>query len=611
MLHIRPRRESSYAGVASAIRNGPAVDSVSDLDEYMRLVHLAETSPGSSSPVPEVRVAVLGDHATQRLCKLIKACLIERGYRPLLYEGSFDAISLETLAPALKEFQPEFIYIATCVQRVRERYLGLTPEARLRVSEVYAEEIRQQVLALSKPGRVVMINTLALPIERQYGNYSLLSEQSFYGIIVSLNRLIVEVARQTGAFLNDIMYLAARVGGSNFFDDRFWSLSKLMCRNHHLPRIAQNVGDLISTLRGRVVKCLVLDLDNTLWGGQIGDDGLEGIALGDTGVGEAFRRFQQYLLSLRDRGLLLAVCSKNDLETARLPFRQHPHMVLKEEHFSVFIANWKPKAENIAFIAKTLNIGIDSLMVIDDSPFERGEIRSRHPMAQIPELPADNLDWIWHIEENNYLETTALSSTDRDRATFYQQESEREAEFLQYDNIEQYLRSLEMVLSARTFDRDILPRVAQLLTRSNQFNLRTQRYTLKACESFAADVEHYLTLAVSLKDRFGDYGIIAAACCEWQEEQLAILELAVSCRAFKRGVENAILDLLVESCKRRKIARIWGEYLPTAKNGMVRGFYEEMGFTLIDADSSGRRQYQLSVIEYTSRPNFFLEVVRD
>ncbi|MCE7875209.1 HAD-IIIC family phosphatase, partial [bacterium CPR1] len=408
---------------------------LNELDEYIRLMNLAEASSANNAPAPEVRVAILGDHATQRLCKIVEACLLERGYRPLIYEGSFDAIGIEARSPALQEFQPEFVYLAICVQRVRERFYALHAVDQAQLSEVYASELRELIVALSKPGRTVVINTLALPAERQFGNYSLFTEQSFYTIILKLNALLLEVARQSGALLNDVMHLASQVGTDHFFDDRFWTISRLMCRNQFLPRLAASLADQIATVGGKVIKCIVLDLDNTLWGGEIGDDGLEGICLGESGAGEAFLRFQQYLLCLRNRGLLLAVCSKNEQETARLPFREHPCMVLKEEHISIFLANWKSKAENIEQIAKVLNIGLDSLLVLDDSPFERGQIRSRLADVRVPDLPADILEWIPFLENKNYFEVIALSSVDQNRGLLYEQEAERGAEFLRYDDI--------------------------------------------------------------------------------------------------------------------------------------------------------------------------------
>lgn len=568
---------------------------MTNLERYFELIEKADTVEEHRSGEPVVRLAVLGDHATQRICCCLRACFSESGFYMESYEGSFHSIELEVRSRELEKFAPQFAYLAICVQSIRDVYFSMNLTARTDFSRSFGQQLEAQVDALRRLGCSVIVNTLAISHERQFGNYSASTEQSFLSTVLEINRQISRLAKETPLLVVDVMYLAALVGSNQFLDERFWTLSRLMCPNEYLPIIAENVVAVVSSALGKLTKCLVLDLDNTLWAGEIGDDGLEGIRLGERGEGELHLRFQQYLLGLRDRGYLLAICSKNDDVVARSPFREHPGMPIKESDVSVFLANWSPKAENVQRIAQTLNIGLESLIVIDDSPFEREQIRGTLPQVVVPEMPQEVAEWIPYLETQHLFEVAGFTATDRNRAKLYSEEELRKRELAKYSSIDEYLASLGMKLWLKRIEAKDLERFCQLLTRTNQFNLRTQRLQASACKQLLAQPERHLLLGVRLADRFGDYGMIGAVHAEMQDENLFIAEFALSCRAFKRGVEYALINWLVSHAKSSGQARVLAEYLPTQKNSLVRDLYDSAGFSRVREDSDGSRQYTLDV----------------
>jgi FkbH-like protein len=346
----------------------------------------------------------------------------------------------------------------------------------------------------------------------------------------------------------------------------------------------------------------VLDLDNTLWGGVIGDDGLEGIRLGDLEDGEAFVAFQRYLLSLKERGIILAVCSKNDHDNAVLPFARHPDMVLRQDDIAVFVANWSDKAENIRAIREVLNIGFDSMVFVDDNPFERNLVRGLLPEVIVPEMPEDPALYVRALARLNLFETTTYSHADLDRSEQYRVEARRHLAKASFASVDDYLRSLEMKISVERFSRPNLARIAQLIQRSNQFNLTTRRYGEGECASLMADQKRYHAFTLSLGDRFGSYGLIAVAILELRTEEIEIDSFLMSCRVLQRGVEDFAMNHLVGVARTHGAARVLGRYIPTAKNGMVRDFFGRFGFVHLGSDQDGQALWSLDVSRYVERP---------
>jgi FkbH-like protein len=328
-------------------------------------------------------------------------------------------------------------------------------------------------------------------------------------------------------------------------------------------------------------------LDNTLWGGVVGDDGLEGIKIGQgNAIGEAYLEVQNAALALRDRGIILAVSSKNEDAIARSPFREHPDMLLKEEHISVFKANWKDKASNIEMIANELNIGLDSIVFFDDNPVERMQVRAQLPEVAVPELPSDVSLYARTLLNAGYFDVVGISEEDKQRASQYQANKQRGELLSQVHDLGAFLLSLEMKVDASHFLKISVPRVTQLINKTNQFNLTTKRYTESGIEELM-NKPNFITLQVRLSDRFGDNGIISIGICEIKGDVCEIDTWLMSCRVFGRRVEEFQLAELVRFAESKGATQLVGKYIPTQKNVIVSGLYERLGFEKIASDENG------------------------
>lgn len=566
--------------------------------DYADLVKESKHLDLSLAP-QKLRLALLADTATQRLVTLLRVLFHRNGIDCSFYEGSFDAIGLDVHDgdSELYRFAPDVVVVLNAVQALRSRFGQRNGDAEAFVEET-ADAIAGVWHAIGKHSTAAVIQSnFVLPYERSFGNLDLKVSQSFYSVVASLNGEIASRARQYGPVLiNDVAGLASWIGRRFWFDDRLWDLSKYFCAVDHLPAVGQNVVNIAMALRGKVVKCIVLDLDNTLWGGVIGDDGLEGIKLTAHGDGEAFYRFQLFLRELLNRGILLAVCSKNDVANALLPFEKHPEMVLKRDHITCFIANWNDKAGNIRQIRETLNIGLDSMVFLDDDRFERDLVRTLLPGVIVPDLPEDPADYVRAISEMNLFETAAFSVEDLGRSELYRVEGLRQQEQASYGSFEEFLRSLKMRISIARFDGYHLPRIAQLIQRSNQFNLTTRRRTEAECVDLMND-PLFVPLYAKLSDRLGDHGLIAVVILEPLEEALAITDWLMSCRVLKRGVEQALMNEVFLRAKELGLGRVTGEFIPTAKNGMVRDFFVQFGFEKV-AEREGHSFWQADTAAY-------------
>ena len=347
---------------------------------YFALTRQAKRAiPPQGQPL---RLALLADVSTQHLVPVLRVLLANNGFAADIYEAGYDTLELEAYNPnsALHSFRPQVVVILQSAARAKERFYAFEGDSAGFV-RARAAEIENVWKALQeRTPAFILQSTFVTPYERPFGNFGVKLAQDPRAVLSELNREIGLRARQyPSVFINDVNYLAGWVGRRHFIDEKLWSLAKSLCALEFLPDVAQNIVDVTLACLGRSVKCVVLDLDNTLWGGVVGDDGLEGIGLGDLDEGGAFRSFQLYLRELARRGVILAVCSKNDESLARRVFREHPAMVLKEEHIAVFIANWQDKASNIRGIRERLNIGFDAMVFLDDNPFERNLVRPARP----------------------------------------------------------------------------------------------------------------------------------------------------------------------------------------------------------------------------------------
>jgi len=443
-----------------------------------------------------------------------------------------------------------------------------------------------------------ILQTIVPPTDPVFGNFDARVPGSPRAMIERFNtRLLQEVLKENDLVV-DASFLASKVGLNAWNDARGWHKAKLPASLDTTPLYADSICRLLGAARGKARKCLVLDLDNTLWGGVIGDDGVDGIALGqNSAVGEAHVALQRFLLDLRRRGVILAVCSKNDDANARIPFREHPEMVLKEDHIAVFIANWSDKANNLREIAATLNIGTDSLVFLDDNPVERAQVRSVLPEVAVPELTDDPADYIGLLANAGYFEAIGLSVEDLVRAEFYQANAER-VSLQKIGNMEEYLSSLQMVATISPFNAVGRVRIAQLINKSNQFNLTTRRYSENEVEAFENDPAKFC-LQVRLADRFGDNGMISVVIFDIGNDQWICDTWLMSCRVLGRRVEELVLATVAQAAREAGAKRLIGIYLPTKKNALVADHFAKLGFVKVPDLAGGGSKWALDLESYS------------
>ena len=567
------------------------------LGKLDRVLRRALASNGGTLPgLQPVRLAVLASSTSAHLAPGIRVAGLRRGLAIEVYETPYGTYRQELIdkRSSLHEFAPEAVLLALDARHLLTAERA-TPEAALEMLRGCWR------LATQRFHCQVMQQTLLPVFPPLLGNNEERLRCSPAAMLAKLNTLLRAAAEEEGVDLLAVDTLAASDGLAKWYDAGMWHRSK-----HEIhPGATQIYGDqaarLIAANRGLSAKCLVLDLDNTLWGGGIGDDGLEGIVLGQgSGTGEAFAEFQQYAKRLGERGVVLAVCSKNDEANALEPFDRHPEMVLQREDVACFVANWNDKATNLRHIAKTLNLGLDALVFVDDSPSERALVRRELPMVSVPEMPEDPEAYVQTLAAAGYFEGLNVTEEDMQRGQLYQANAERERLKDSVTDMASYLESLRMVLSAQPIDRVALARATQLVNKTNQFNLTTERL----CEAeMSARIEspEWVTLQVRLADRFGDNGVIAVLMARLQGSEAVIESWLMSCRVLGRRVEEACLNLLAGRCAALGATRLVGLYRPTAKNGMVRGMYGCLGFALAEETPQGEACWHMELRDFAPR----------
>lgn len=557
-----------------------------------------------SACTTERRIAILSDAAVPQLPPLLRVLFAARGVRAEIHLAEYDAVELEVFDAdsALYAFAPDTVVLLDAPQALRLRYWHEADD-REHFAERVVEKLAGRWDALrERTSALILQSNFPPPYERQFGNYDHLLPHTLVTQVARLNVLLAEAARgRADVLVNDVAGLAARIGLRQWFDERLWTLAKSCCALEHLPLVAQNVVDLVGAAGGRLVKCVVTDLDDTLWSGVVGDDGVAALEMDAFGHGEPHHRLQQYLRELVRRGVVLAVCSKNDHATALEAFRTHPGMVLREDDVAVFVANWGPKPDNVRHIRDTLNVGLDSMVFLDDNPFERRLMRETLPEVIVPELPDDPAEWVRFLSELNLFEATSFSEEDRRRADAYRESARRAESRTAFSDITDYLRSLDMRITMRPFDAMSLPRVAQLIQRTNQFSVNALRPTLVECASMARPESGFETFAVTLADRFGDSGLVSAIVLRDTGEALDVVNWRMSCRVLGRGVELFAMNRVVE--RARTLGRAWitGTYEPTAKNALVSGLFAQLGFEQTATRPDGGTAWRLRVASYEPR----------
>lgn len=534
------------------------------------------------SELKPVRLALLGDCATQHLAKALRGTGYVHGYNIAMFDADYNQISAQVLdaSSELYAHSPDFTLIFMCAEKLYDSWCDTPEEQRAQFAETTLGLIVSYWNAMQShtKSRIIQYNFIEHE-DNIFGSFGARTKASFRYQLKKLNLLLGDAAAEHGVYIADIDAIAHDRGRSNVIDDKLYYIAKMPFSTDFLPYAAECVFKIFDAVSGRFKKCCVLDLDNTLWGGVIGDDGLDGIEIGELGRGHAFTDLQKWLKELKKRGILLAVCSKNNEDAAKEPFLKHPEMVLRLEDFSIFVANWQDKASNIRTIQQVLNIGMDSLVFIDDNPFERNTVRSLIPDITVPELPEDPAEYLEFLKQQNLFETASYSVEDAGRTDQYRAEAGRVMSQASFGSFDEYLQSLDMVAEAKPFDEFHFPRIAQLTQRSNQFNLRTVRYSEDEIAAIAASDSH-ITLYFTLKDKFGDNGLISVVILDkCAESTLFVSEWLMSCRVLKRGMEEFIINTIVETARKNGYKTVIGEYIKTAKNAMVADIYERLGFT--------------------------------
>lgn len=452
----------------------------------------------------------------------------------------------------------------------------------------------------SRTGAQIILQNIAPPVESFSGSFEGRLAGTIDWLIARINLELDALSSGEMAIL-DAAGLAANIGLANWHDATLWNMAKLPFAQNYVPIYADYVCRIIAARRGKSRRCLILDLDNTLWGGVIGDDGMEGILIGQgDATGEAHLHVQQVALGLRDRGVVLAVSSKNEESIARQPFREHPDMLLKEEHFAAFHANWSDKASNIRAIAETLSLGLESMVFLDDNPAERLQVRTEIPEVAVPELPSDPALYGRTLLAAGYFEAITFSEEDSKRAAFYQQNAQRTA-LLNQSDMAAYLRSLDMEITFAPFDATGRARIAQLISKSNQFNLTTKRYSEQEVRLLEED-GNIFTRQIRLSDTFGDNGMISVVICRMSPEAWEIDTWLMSCRVLGRCVEEAVLQDIIDNARKAGASRLIGTYIPTERNVIVREHYKKLGFTQTASNDGGEETWELDITKSERGP---------
>lgn len=555
------------------------------------------------------KIAILGGSTTSEIKNILELFLLESGIKADFYESDYNKYFEEIMfSKELREFNPDIIYIHTTMKNLKNMpdVNNSQQDVDKKIQDEYSQWESMWEVLKEGLGCIVIQNNFEYPKNRNLGN---LDGTTYYGItkyISQLNLRMCKYQEQNKNFIiNDINYLSASIGLDKWYDSTLWYSYKYAMSYEGICNLSKSLSNIIKSIYGKSKKCLVLDLDNTLWGGVVGDDGVDSLKIGkETAIGEAYLEFQKYISELRKRGITLAIASKNEENIARLGL-QHPQMYLKESDFTSIKANWEPKYINIYNISKEINIGLDSLVFIDDNPSEREIVKSQTPQVEVPNIGENIISYIDYIDKNGYFEIVGISKEDVQRNDYYQSNILREKSSSKFNNYDEFLSSLNMVGEIQFFKTIYLERIAQLTNKTNQFNLTTKRYTLQEIENINKSDE-FIKLYCRLKDKFGDNGLISVIIGKIEKKTLHIDLWLMSCRVLKRDVEKAMFDKLIDACKEKEIVEIHGYYYKTQKNSIVENHYAQLGFENINK-SEYSSEWQLHVKSVENKLNKFIE----
>ena len=496
---------------------------------------------------------------------------------------------------------PDFVVLFTTTQGLQSRFVTS------RDKETFAEDVLVELTQLwaafrAQSNAVLIQHNFAIPLDRPYGNQTMLQSETFAGAVWRINVGLVEAVGKNGIRIVDTEFQSALHGKRQWFDERLWCQARQGLAPTFLPSLLKSVSDTVLVELGSAVKCVVVDLDNTMWGGVLGDEGPDGIEIGQTEIGLVFLRFQYALAELKARGILLAIQSKNAREAVLDVLDNHPDIVLRSKDFVEIVANHEDKVTGILAIQKVLNLGLDSFVFLDDSAFERGMVREALPEVVVPELSEDPAGVLGDLARWGIFEGRAATAEDVARLDIYKANKARDELRASYGGVDEYLAGLNMAAEIRGLDSYTLPRVVQLVQRSNQFNLTTIRYGEPELKAIAREASNAI-LTIRLADRLGDNGIISALILRKQGSDLIVDTWIMSCRVLGRRVEEFTLDLMVDRAREMGCKRLLGKFVATAKNSLVAELYPRLGFDLLN-DNGPEKLFGFAVVDHVPSSNF-------
>lgn len=569
--------------------------------------HLKRNLKKDTAAFKSIKIAILSDSASQLLTQAIKGYGVENQVNYKIFEADYNQVDRQIFDPGseLYQYAPDYVIVVRGVEKLTKLFYKLSVEEKEIFASSQLKHTQDLLQSIDSRLKCKVIFTSYIELNDSiFGNFASKTKASFLYQAKKLNIQLMELSQErTNVFLIDVNALVTKFGYNQAFDPKIYYSADMAFSIDFLPVISKNIHDIIQAASGIFKKCVILDLDNTTWGGIIGDDGMDGIQIGDLGSGKIFSELQLWVKQLKQRGIIVAVCSKNTEEIAKEPFISHPQMILRLEDIAVFVANWSNKADNIRYIQSILNIGFDSMVFLDDNPFERELVKKEIPEITVPGLPEDPAEYLLFLKDLNLFETVSYTKEDELRTIQYQEEAKRNILQKSFANEDDFLASLDMLSEVKRFDNFTIPRVAQLSQRSNQFNLRTVRYLEEELVTMSESSD-YLTLSFTLTDKYGDNGLIAFVVLKSLDAETVFIEnWVMSCRVLKRGMEEFTLSCIIEESKALGFKTILGEYIPTKKNGIVKEHYDLLGF------STQEDQYILDLYNYQSNKLSFIKKV--
>jgi FkbH-like protein len=629
MMSWLPTAPDFHADLAVALKSPDPADSLKRLASlaqyrlgYLETLQLdralSRLTLDSGSGQTAVRLALLSSSTVDHLLPAIRVAALRRRLMIDIRVGVYGQYRQDLLDPPswLRQFAPQFVLLSITARDIIAS-VPLTATA-AEVDETIrrsVEELRLLWRKARETFNATLIQQSFLAIaEPVFGSYDRLVPGAPATVITQLNDFVSRAAAQDSVLLLDVTRASERDGIDAWFDARSWLQGKFEIAPQAVTLYGDMVARILAAQRGLSKKCLVFDLDNTLWGGVVGDDGLDGIVLGEgSAAGEAHLALQRYAKQLKERGVILAICSKNDPAIAEAAFRDHREMLLKRSDISVFLANWNDKAENLKAIATQLNIGLDSLVFVDDNPVERGRIRQSLPMVAVPELPKDVADYVRCLAGAGYFEAVSFTTEDQRRTAQYAANAERQSLLELSGSLDDFLRSLQMSVVFGPFAAADLVRVTQLFNKTNQFNTTTRRYSAEEVAHFAA-AEQAVTLQFRLLDKYGDNGLVSAMILRPDPKQLEIFEIdnwVMSCRVFGRQLEYEAMNIAVEQARSRGGQALRASYIPTPKNAVISELYSSLGFSKLNdgASNVAGTCWFLDVTKYVIRSTHISQLI--